>query len=99
METQAFLDPLYVGLTRQPLKMGVPWKVYLVTIAFCPLLFMWTQDFVLPAVLAAGIIGGARGLCSKDEYAIDILLLRLSSLRTMPMASKRYWGARCYAPE
>jgi len=76
-------DPLFQGLTRPPMIIGVSY-LYFVTIAlFCLLTFVWTGNFIVLFFLAPILWGIGYLLCRNEPRAIELLLLRGK------------WGFRC----
>jgi type IV secretion system protein VirB3 len=69
-------DPLFQGLSRPPMIMGVSYLYFVFNAVFCLLFFIHTSNFV--ALLFMGPVIHCIGylLCLKEPRAVELLLLR-----------------------
>ncbi len=69
-------DPLFQGLTRPPMALGVSYMYFVLNAMICMVLFINTKSFlVLPlAVLTHGF---GYVLCMREPRAIELWMLRM----------------------
>lgn len=69
-------DPLFQGLTRPPLVLGVSYMFFILNAIIIMVMFINTQSF-LSFPLAAINHGFGYLLCSKEPRAIELWMMRM----------------------
>lgn len=69
-------DPLYQGLARPPMIMGVSYMYFVLNGLLMLLFFIWSQNF-WAYLLGAGIHGFGYLLCMKEPRAVELWMLRM----------------------
>ena len=88
------ISPLFVGLTRPPMMMGVTIEYMLVAIFIPMVLFSFGQSFLyLLAFVPLYVLGW--GLCRIDPNIFKILVKKMMCVNT---PNKSIWRAQCYEP-
>lgn len=83
-------DPLFQGLTRPPMLLGVTYMFFLVNGVFSLIAFIHTSNFVIPFVVAPMLHGIAYLICMREPRAIELFVLKTN--KGMKCANKRYHG-------
>ena len=90
-------DPLFVAVTRPPMRWGVTFTALLFNLIFTMEAFLLTKN-LLTLLIAIPIHGVCALLCLRDPRFFDLLMLwgrtRLPSFLT----SYRYWRAGSSSP-
>jgi len=90
-------DPLFVGVTRPPMRWGVTYTALLANAVFTLELFLSTKNLL--ALLVSGPIHLAcLLLCTHDARFFDLLVLWGRTRLPAWMGNLRYWGAASYSP-
>ena len=89
------MDPLFLGMTRPPMFMGVTYTFFVIngmvtTIAFLALNNLFAFLIGLPVHLIGFL------LCLKDPRIFDIWRVRL--FKTPMTRNRSFWSANSYSP-
>lgn len=76
-------DPLFQGLTRPPMALGVTYTYFAINAMICMVAFINTKSF-MSFLLGIVIHGFGYLLCLKEPRAVELWLLRMK------------WGFRSY---
>lgn len=69
-------DPLFQGLTRPPMALGVTYTYFAINAMICMVIFINTKSFLVFPL--AGVIHGiGYMLCLKEPRAVELWLLRM----------------------
>jgi len=90
-------DPLFVGVTRPPMRWGVTYAALLLNLVLTMELFLLTKN-LLTLGLALPIHGLSALLCARDPRIFDLLLLWARTTVPARLANGAYWGAASYSP-
>ncbi len=71
-------DPLFQGLTRPTMILGVSYMFFVVNAMINMITFINVQSFKLTLVLALGVHLAGYLICLKEPRAIELFLLKLS---------------------
>lgn len=71
-------DPLYLGLARPTMIMGVNYLFFVLNAVLSLITFINVQNFVVLFVLAPVIHGIAYLICLKEPRALELLILKTS---------------------
>lgn len=71
-------DPLFQGLARPPMAMGVSYMYFVVNAAFSMLAFIWTNNFLILLVVAPMVHGIGFLICMNEPRAVELLVLRMN---------------------
>jgi len=94
MDREVFADPVYLGLTRPPLVVGLPYSYVLFSITVTMLTLMGLQH---PGAIALflPLYGFGRGVCHYDIRQFSIIgrwiILRFSCMNGF------FWGGNSYS--
>lgn len=90
-------DPLFVGLTRPPLLLGVSYSYFILNIAPCFILYILTNKFTYILILAPLIHAFGYFIHSKEPLIIDLIRVRAGKCSR---CNNRYLvhGANSYDP-
>jgi type IV secretion system protein VirB3 len=91
------LDPLFVGVTRPPMRWGVTYSALLVNMVFTLEAFLVTKNLVI-LLVAAPIHGVSMLLCARDARFFDLALLWARTRLPALFANYRMWRASSYCP-
>jgi type IV secretion system protein VirB3 len=72
-------DPLFQGLTRPPMVMGVSYMFFILNSIVCLIVFIQTSNFIMLFFAAPVMHGIGYMLCLKEPRAIELLILRAST--------------------
>jgi type IV secretion system protein VirB3 len=95
--TGVTVDPLFVGVTRPPMRWGVTYSALLVNGVFTMEVFLLTKN-LLTLLVALPIHGLCAMLCARDARFFDILLLWGRTRIPALLANARFWKASSYSP-
>ena len=70
-------DPLFQGLTRPTMILGVSYMYFIINAAFCLITFINTQNFIYILVLAPIIHMIGFLICKKEPRALEMLITKL----------------------
>jgi len=71
-------DPLFQGLARPPMALGVSYMYFLVNASVSMLAFIWTGNFLILFVIAPLIHGFGYLICMNEPRAVELFMLRMS---------------------
>ena len=71
-------DPLFQGLTRPTMILGVSYMYFVINAVVCMITFINTQDFKILLLLAPTIHLIGFLICLKEPRAIELLVIKLS---------------------
>ncbi len=72
-------DPLFQGLARPPMILGVSYMFFVLNAIMCLIAFIQTNNFIALLVVAPVVHGVGYLLCLKEPRAIELLILRTST--------------------
>lgn len=90
-------DPLFIGVTRPPMRWGVPYAALLLNLVLTMEVFLLTKN-LLTLLIAVPIHGVSALLCARDARFFDLLLLWCRTRLLAYVANFRYWRASSYSP-
>lgn len=70
-------DPLFQGLARPPMVMGVSYMYFVVNSLICLLTFIWTSNFLVLFLAAPLIHGIGFLLCMNEPRAVELFVLKM----------------------
>ena len=71
-------DPLFQGLARPTMVMGVSYMFFVLNAIVCMVAFINTSNFIVLFFVAPVIHGIGYLLCLKEPRAIELMILRAS---------------------
>lgn len=71
-------DPLFQGLTRPAMILGVSYMYFVLNALICMICFINTQDFMILFIVAPGIHLIGYIVCLKEPRALELLLIKLA---------------------
>lgn len=90
-------DPLFVAVTRPPMRWGVTFSALLFNLIFTMETFLLTKN-LLTLLIAVPIHGVCVLLCLRDARFFDLLLLWGRTRMPSFLGSYRYWRAGSCSP-
>jgi type IV secretion system protein VirB3 len=90
-------DPLFVAVTRPPMRWGVTFTALLFNLIFTMETFLLTKN-LLTLLIAIPIHGVCALLCLRDPRFFDLLLLWGRTRLPAFLTSYRYWRASSSSP-
>ena len=90
-------DPLFVAVTRPPMRWGVTFSAVLFNLIFTMEAFLLTKN-LLTILIAIPIHGVSALLCLRDPRYFDLLLLWGRTRLPTYLGSYRYWQAGSCSP-
>lgn len=72
-------DPLFQGLARPPMALGVSYMYFVVNASFSLLTFIWTSNFLVLFVVAPAIHAIGFMLCLNEPRAVELFILRMQT--------------------
>ena len=90
-------DPLFVGVTRPPMRWGVTYSALLMNGVVTMELFLLTRN-LLVLLLAAPVHGVCALLCARDPRFFDLALLSCRTRIPALLANARFWRSSSYSP-
>lgn len=90
-------DPLFVGVTRPPMRWGVPYSALLLNLVMTMEIFLVTKN-LLTLLIAVPVHGVCALLCARDARFFDLLVLWLVTRLPCYLANAQYWKAGSYSP-
>jgi len=91
------VDPLFVAVTRPPMRWGVTFSALLFNLVFTMEVFLLTKN-LLTLLLALPIHGVCALLCARDARFFDLLLLGARTRLPTLLANARLWRASSASP-
>jgi type IV secretion system protein VirB3 len=90
-------DPLFVAVTRPPMRWGVTFSALLLNLVFTMELFLLTKN-LLTLLVAIPIHGLCALLCLRDARFFDLLLIWGRTRLPAYARNFRVWKASSYCP-
>lgn len=90
-------DPLFVGVTRPPMRFGVTYAALLLNAAFTMEVFLLTKN-LLVLLMVMPIHGLCMLLCARDARYFDLLMMWAKTRLLGHFCSIRYWKGASYSP-
>jgi type IV secretion system protein VirB3 len=90
-------DPLFVGVTRPPMRWGVTYSALLANGVLTMEIFLVARN-LLTLLLAAPIHGVCALLCARDPRFFDLALLWGCTRIPALLANARFWKSSSYSP-
>jgi len=90
-------DPLFVGVTRPPMRWGVTYAAILLNAVFAMEVFLVTRN-LLTLLIAVPIHGICMLLCLRDARIFDLLLLWGRTRIPAYLTNFRRWQSSSYSP-
>lgn len=87
------LDPLFVGLTRPPLFLGVSLSFAMINMLICIVYYIQTSDLRV-VVLGIAIHGIGYIICFKEPLFIELFMIK--SQKCNRCRNRSYYGANSY---
>ncbi len=91
------VDPLFVGVTRPPMRWGVTFSALLFNLVFTMEVFLLTKN-LLTLLIAVPIHGVCALLCVHDARFFDLVLLWGRTRLPAFLGTYRYWKASSVSP-
>lgn len=95
--TGIIVDPLFVAVTRPPMRWGVTYSALLVNLVFTMEVFLLTKN-LLTLLIAVPIHGVCALLCARDVRFFDLLLLWGRTRLPAYLSNFRVWKSSSYSP-
>lgn len=89
-------DPLFVGVTRPPMRWGVTYSALLFNAIFTMEVFLLTKN-LLTLLIALPIHGISALLCARDARFFDLLLVWGRTRMPAYFANYRLWRASSHS--
>ena len=96
-ETGLKVDPLFVAVTRPPMRWGVTFSALLVNLVFTMETFLLTKN-LLTLLIALPIHGVCALLCLRDPRFFDLVLLWGRTRMPAYATTLRFWKASSCSP-
>jgi len=90
-------DPLFVGVTRPPMRWGVTYSALLFNAIFTMEIFLLSKN-LLTFLIAAPIHGVCALLCARDARFFDLILLWGRTRAPSYLGNLRLWRSSSYSP-
>jgi len=90
-------DPLFVGVTRPPMRFGVTYAALLLNAALTMEVFLLTKN-LLVLLLMLPVHGVCMLLCARDARYFDLLLMWAKTRMFAHFGSLRFWKGASYSP-
>ena len=90
-------DPLFVGVTRPPMRWGVSYPALLLNLVGTMEVFLLTKN-LLTLFIAIPVHGLCALLCARDARFFDLLLAWAVTRLPAYVGNARYWKASSYSP-
>ena len=90
-------DPLFVAVTRPPMRWGVTFSALLVNLVFTMEVFLLTKN-LLTLLIALPIHGVCALLCLRDPRFFDLMLLWGRTRLPAYATTLRFWKASSCSP-
>lgn len=81
-------DPLFVAVTRPPMRWGVTFSALLINLVFTMEVFLLTKN-LLTLLIAVPIHGLSALLCLQDARFFDLLMIWAKT--RLPAYARNYW--------
>src|SRR3984957_11833928 len=90
-------DPLFVGVTRPPMRWGAPYSALLFNAIFTMEIFLLSKN-LLTFLMAAPIHGVCALLCARDARFFDLILLWGRTRAPSYPGNFNLWHSSSYSP-
>jgi type IV secretion system protein VirB3 len=90
-------DPLFVAVTRPPLRWGVAYEALLFNLVVTMEVFVVTKN-LLTLLIAVPLHGLFALLCARDPRFFSLLLLWARTRAPAYLGTARYWHASSHTP-
>lgn len=90
-------DPLFVAVTRPPMRWGVTYSALLVNLVFTMEVFLLTKN-LLTLLIAIPIHGVCALLCARDARYFDLLMVWVRTRLPAYVGNFRMWRSSSYSP-
>jgi type IV secretion system protein VirB3 len=90
-------DPVFVGVTRPPMRFGVTYLALLGNLVFTMEGFLLTKN-LLVLLIAIPIHGVCALLCARDARYFDLLIVWAKTRMLSYFESMRFWKGASYSP-
>jgi type IV secretion system protein VirB3 len=90
-------DPVFVGVTRPPMRFGVTYLALLGNLVFTMEGFLLTKN-LLVLLIAVPIHGVCALLCARDARFFDLLLVWGKTRMPGYFESLKFWNGASYSP-
>lgn len=90
-------DPLFVAVTRPPMRFGVTYIAILFNAALTMEVFLLTKN-LLVLLLALPIHGVCMMLCARDPRYFDLALVWMKTRLVAYFCSIRFWKGASHSP-
>lgn len=90
-------DPLFVGITRPPMRWGVAYEALLLNLVVTMEVFVMTKN-LLTLLIAIPIHGVCALLCARDARFFHLMLLRVRTRLPAYLGTARLWRAASHSP-
>jgi type IV secretion system protein VirB3 len=95
--TGVAVDPLFVAVTRPPMRWGVTFSALLFNLVFTMEVFLFTKN-LLTLLIAVPIHGVCALLCVRDPRFFDLILLWGRTRLPAYLGNARFWRASSVSP-
>lgn len=89
-------DPLFVGVTRPPMRWGVAYPALLLNVISVMEIFLVTRN-LLALLIAIPVHGLCALLCARDARFFDLLFLWAGTRLPAYLGNARFWRASSYS--
>ena len=89
-------DPLFVGVTRPPMRWGVTYSALLFNLVFTMEVFLLSKN-LLTLLIALPVHGLCALLCARDARFFDLILLWGRTRLPAYLGNLRLWRASSYS--
>ena len=90
-------DPLFVGITRPPMRWGVAYEALLINLVITMEVFVLTKN-LLTLLIAIPIHGACALLCVRDPRFFHLMMLWICTRLPGYLGTVRLWRAASYSP-
>ncbi|HEY6641064.1 type IV secretion system protein VirB3 [Povalibacter sp.] len=90
-------DPLFVGVTRPPMRWGVAYPALLLNLVAVSEIFLVSRN-LLTLLIAIPVHGLCVLLCARDARFFDLLFLWGATRLPAYFGNARFWRAGSYSP-
>lgn len=90
-------DPLFVGITRPPMRWGVAYEALLLNLVITMEIFVVTNN-LLTLLIAVPIHGICALLCAREARCFHLMLLWVQTRLPAHLGTIRLWRAASYSP-
>ena len=90
-------DPLFVGITRPPMRWGVAYEALLLNLVITMEVFVMTKN-LLTLLIAIPIHGLCAVLCARDARFFHLMFLWAHTRLPAYFGTVRLWQAASYSP-